>query len=498
MAPARLAFDLNLRPAAAPARARDAAAALRLLLMADLGGDRTVPLAARRPLRVDVDSLDAVLARIAPRLLLAPDGQPVALGFACLDDFHPDALFDRLPALAALKRLRDEAQDPAPQGRAAAALGLTPAAPAPVQAMPAAEDLAADLQRLLGRAPSAAAAQTPAASAAGAAFDRWLRELVAPHVKADAAGAPQAVIDAIDQALTVHMRRVLHDPAFQALEAAWRGVDRLVRGLDLDDSLQLWLLDLSADELRQDLQAHRSDLSASALHAVLHPASGAQAEPFGLLVLDQAFGPDANAMQALAALGALAARAGAPLLANATPALAGAGGVGDLDSPRRWQGADDAALAWWQALRTSPMAPWIGLVLPRVLLRLPYGATTDAITRFAFEEMPADRPHAAYLWGGGAAALALLLGQAFQRNGWALDLGEALELDDLPSHVYSADGERHQQPVAECLFGEEAAKALLDRGLMPLSSWRDRPAARLLRWQSVASPPQALQGLPPA
>jgi type VI secretion system protein ImpC len=495
MASARAQFDMILQPAGAPARRRDPDAPLRLLLLADLGGDRSVPLASRRPLKVDIDDFDAVFARIAPRLALTLDGQALALSFGSLDELHPDRLFDRLPAFEALRRLREQALDPTQHALAAAALGLAP----PAAAVPAVAsggrdaDITADLTRLLGRAPAAPAAPPPAA--AGTVIDHWLRALVAPHVKPDTTATQQAVVEAIDQALTALMRRVLHDPALQALEAAWRGVDRLVRGLDLGAELQLWVLDAASDELRQDLQAHRADLDGSALHAQLHPADGADGRRFGLLVLDQAFGPGADDLQTLAALGALAARAGAPLLAGATPAMAGAASLDDLATPRRWLPDDDESLAWWQALRTAAMAPWIGLVLPRVLMRLPYGAATDPVARFAFEEMPADRPHQAYLWGGGAPALALLVGQAFQHSGWAMDLADALDLDDLPSHVFTEDGERHQQPAAEGLMPEEAGQALLERGLMPLLSYRNRPAARLLRWQSVAQPAQALRGL---
>jgi predicted component of type VI protein secretion system len=167
-----------------------------------------------------------------------------------------------------------------------------------------------------------------------------------------------------------------------------------------------------------------------------------------------------------------------------------------LAEPRRWTPDVDDTLAYWQALRTSPMAPWIGLVLPRVLMRLPYGSATDRISAFNFEEMDTAREHGHYLWGGGAPALALLAGQAFQQQGRDLQLAGHRDLEDLPSHVYTtADGERQQQPAAELLMSEEAGQALLDRGLMPLLSWRQRNAATLLRWQSIASPPQPLQGL---
>lgn len=497
MAPTRLSFDLNFSRSAPGARPRDDEAPLRLLLLADLGGDRSMPPAARKPLAVDIDSFDTVLARIAPRTSVDIDGQALPLRFARLDDFHPDALYTQLPSFATLRQLRDEARDATQFRRVAAALGISPAAPAAATAAAtptAVADAASDIERLLGKAPSA----TPAAAAPAAAglLDRWLRDLVAPHTLPDTAGEQAAVVAAIDATLTTLMRRVLHDGAFQALEAAWLGVDRLVRGLELGETLTLSVLDISRDELLADLAAHRADLSGSALHALFSRSAGADGQRWGLFVLDQAFGPGADDVQALAALGALAARAGAPLLAAATPALAGAADTAALAEPRRWTAADDDALAYWQALRTSPMAPWLGLVLPRVLMRLPYGDATDRIAAFAFEEMDATRTHNHYLWGGGAPALALLVGQAFQDGGWALELGAHQDLGDLPSHIYTAaDGERQQQPAAELLVSEEAGQALLDRGLMPLLSWRQRNAARLLRWQSVASPAQPLQGL---
>jgi type VI secretion system protein ImpC len=506
MAPARLQFDMSLRPSGSAARRRGDGEPMRLLLLADLGGDRQTPPSSRKALALDIDTLDKVLARIAPRLSLNIDGQALALSFASLEDFHPDALFKRLPVFGALRQMREEARDSTQFRRVAAALGASPAAAPPAAAAmapPAAADAASDIERLLGRAPSAAAtpattsanADTAAAAGSAAALDRWLRDLVAPHTQPDTAHEQRALVEAIDTALTGLMRQVLHEPGFQALEAAWLGADRLVRGLELGESLQLFVFDISRAELLQDLAAHRDDLSGSVLHRIFSPGAGADGQRWSLLALDQAFGPEADEVQALAALGALAARAGAPLIASATPALAGASSRAELAEPRRWVGDDDEGLAYWQALRGAPMAPWIGLVLPRVLMRLPYGAATDPVSSFAFEEMPAERPHASYLWGGGAPALALLAGMACLQGDGDIDLSGALDLEDLPSHIYSADGERHQQAGAELLLSEEAGQALLERGLMPLLSWRQRNAARLLRWQSVASPAQALQGL---
>ncbi|WP_088278568.1 type VI secretion system contractile sheath domain-containing protein [Ideonella sp. A 288] len=489
MAPTRMQFDVSFGPGGR--RPRDDDAPMHLLVLADLGGSRRAPLAQRQALSVDIDNLDARLGQIAPSLTLELDGQALALAFSSLDDFHPDQLWTRLPAFDALRRLRSELDDPAGFARAAAALGLSAAPPSPAAATPEATAASDDVARLLGRRPAAMDAPAPVPADA---LQKWLHDLVAPHVVPDVAHEQRALRRAADAALGDLMRRLLHHPRLQALEAAWRGVDRLVRGLELGESLHLSVLDIGRDEIDADLAAHRADLTASALHR--HLSGGRDGAPWGLFVLDQAFGPGAADVQVLASLGAMAARAGAPLLASATPQAAGAADTAQLAEPRGWLADDAPALAAWAALRTSPMAAWIGLSIPRVLLRLPYGAATDRIAGFDFEEMPAPREHGAYLWGHGAMALALLAGRAFLEDGWSMDLDRQLVLDDLPSHtVVDDDGEKRQQPGTEVLLSEIAAQAVAGRGLMPLVAWRDRPAARLWGWQSLADPPRALQGL---
>jgi type VI secretion system protein ImpC len=485
MADSRLQFDVSFGPRGGRARQPDAP--LRMLVLADLGGSQRVPLAQRRPVAVDIDNFDAVFARTAPALAFVLDGLPVDAAFESMDDFHPDALVRRLAPFDALRRLRAELDDPARFRQAAAALGLSAPTPAPA---PAAAD-AGDIERLLGRKPTAPAAVPQDAASV---LQGWLGQLMAPHVVAQAAPEQRAWQAAADEALGALMRQVLHHPAFQTLEASWRGLDRLVRGLDLGEALQLQVLDVGRDEIEADLAAHRDDLSGSALHALL--CGGASDHPgrWGMLVLDQAFGPSADEVQALAALGAMAARAGAPLLAAAAPQALGCSDAAQLTDPQRWAAPDATALAHWAALRSSPMAGWIGLVAPRVLMRLPYGATSDRIASFAFEELPAPHQHNAFLWGHGAMAMALLAGQAFQADGWAMDLSSQLVLDDLPSAVIRVGDERLQQPCAEWLLSEPAAQAMGARGVMALMSWRNRPAARLLQWHSLADPPSAIQG----
>ena len=463
MATSSMQFDFSLNPAGG--KPRDGDESMRMLLLCDLGGSRVLPLRQRKPLALDIDSFEGLFKRLAATLVIELDGLPIEMPLGSIDHFNPDHLYASLAPFEALRRLRAEFENPTQFRRAAAALGLT-AAPQPVAA-PAAPDAAAavsDIEWLLSPKPSAPPE-----------MEHWLRGLVAPHIVPNVTHEQRALLAAADAALGALMRRVLHHPRLQALEASWRGIERLMRGLELDASLQLFVLDVSHAEIEADIAADPADLAASALFQHLSQDD----QHFGLLVLDQAFGPDADDVQQLATLGAIAARAGTPLLAAATPQAA----------------ADALQTPHWAALRASPVAAWIGLVWPRVLLRLPYGAATSSISSFDFEEMPTPREHAAYLWGNGALALAMLVGRAFAQDAWGIDLGRQLDLDELPGHIYTEDGETHQQPCAELLLSDSAGQAVLARGIMPLMSWRNRDAVRLLRWQSLADPPCPLRGL---
>jgi type VI secretion system protein ImpC len=488
-------FDMTFGGSGRTGSRPDDAEPFRILVLGDLRGHAsaqgTPALTQRLPMAVDSDNLDKVFARLAPQLEFTLDGAPLTIEFHAIEDFHPDRLFARLAPFTALRKVRADLNDPATYRRAALALGARPSAEATPRVANAEQD-ATDIERLLGRRPTVVPAT---AAATGFNLDSWLRAVVAPHLMPDIAEQRQ-LISAVDAALAEQMRRVLHHPSFQALEAAWRGIDRLVRELEIGEALQLFLIDVSREDLARDIEAAADDLARSALYRHL---CGPDTEPpdgrrWSLLVGNYAFGVGAEDVRLLAALGAIAAQSGAPLLAAGRLDVLGCAGTLQLSEPKSWEPDDAQAQARWNALRKSAAAPYIGLALPRILARMPYGAGTDPIESFAFEELPATRDHEAYLWGNPAFTLALLAAQAFQEDGWGMELEGHVDATNLPSHVYREDGEARQQPCAEVLLSESAGEAVLMRGIMPFLSYRNRDAARLQRWQSLADPASPLQG----
>lgn len=482
----------------------------RVLVLGDFSGRASrrqdqLPAPAFSSATVDLDRFDAVLQGLSVtldlRLAQSPD-VPVRIGLSSLDDFEPDALFARLPLFARLRDLRQRLSDPATFEQAAAemriddqaaASGGAAAAPGVQAAAPpqgASEDDAATLQRLLGAAPAAAStASQPASGSVDAAVDRLLRRVVAPFVVPTTSHLQQPMIDSVDRAISETMRSILRDPHWRALEGNWRALDQFVRTVEMDGQVLLELVDAGAADMLASLteaegEPARTPLAHKLAARRLHEG---QEEGYAVVVAMYEFGPSAPELALLAGLGALAAGEGAVLLGSAAAELA------LVDAPDAWDGAlptatDPAAQARWRALRASWVAPHVGLVWPRVMARLPYGAKTQPVSSFSFEELDRTATGSEALpWRLAALDLASLLARSYTELGWDMQSGLAVELEDLPAFVDDRGDSPHLQAVAELYMSERQAQAIAAAGIMPLISHRGLPHARLATWRSIGS-----------
>lgn len=417
---------------------------MRLLVLGDFSGKplpERPPLESRPTQRVDIDNIDDVMRRLAPRLTVL-SGE---IQFQQLDDFHPDALYARLDLFKALRQTR--ANPPSS---------------------------AEDLGRLLGKP----AEPTPAPVAPASGIDAFIRNIVAPHIVPDSSAQDKAYQAGVDAAIADQMRVLLHHPAFQSLEAAWRGVRWLISSLELDENLQLHLLDVTHDELLGDVVASLGKLTETRLHRNLvdrwRNVPGGRGWSAIAALID--FDSSNEDIALLAALAVIASQAGGPILAGADEVLT----------------TGDTGATAWQALRRTDAAPWIGLAAPRVLLRLPYGKGSDPIDSFAFEEFTGSPRHEEFLWGNASLATALLIGRAFTARGWEMEPGDEREIGDLPAYTFVRDGEREMQACAERFLTESEINRLLAAGLIPLASRRDLNAVVAVRFQSLSDPPAPL------
>lgn len=483
-------------------RSSESSAPFRILILGDFSGRAAGSrgkFEGRRLHQVDRDNFDEVMVRLGVELAL-PDISPAPLRFADLDDFHPDGLFERADLFQKLRELRGRLANPSTYAEAARELGVGPTSePVARKAAPAA---APDVVRMAQTAGASlledAIGATDVRSGSEAPARRtddlaaFVRRAVEPHLVSKADPKQAELVGVIDQAAGAQMRALLHLPKFQALEAAWRAIDLMVRRVETDASLKIFLWDVSKEELEENL-ASTQDLGGTQTYKVLAPAATFGGEPWALVIGNYTFGR--SDIDLLARLAQLAHAARAPFIVGGGLDLLGCKTAAELNDTRSWQdwsGAPEAAA--WNALRRSDSGSYVGLVLPRFLLRLPYGKETDAVSQFNFEEMSGGPEHDEYLWGNSAFLCACLLAQAFAEDQWSMRPEENLEVDRLPLHVYKDQGEAVVKPCAETLLTEQAALRILDAGIMPLASLKDSDAVRLVRFQSIASPLKALSG----
>jgi type VI secretion system protein ImpC len=184
-----------------------------------------------------------------------------------------------------------------------------------------------------------------------------------------------------------------------------------------------------------------------------------------------------------------------PSTGDVSVRLIGCGSLVETPDPREWDPAADGALAEaLSGLRKRPEAAYLGLAMPRFLLRMPYGERTDPVDGSDFEEVGKMPAHDDYLWGDPALFCLRALGRSFAREGWQLRFERHLEIQGLLVHVFGEGAGAAAKPCAEARLSESAARRMMDLGVMPLLSLRDRDAVRLGRFRSFADPPARLAG----
>ncbi|MCO6511573.1 MAG: type VI secretion system contractile sheath large subunit [Aridibacter famidurans] len=460
------------------------------------------------PIEIDRDNFDEVMGHLNVSLRIEPGGEgtgAVNLTFRELDDFHPDSIFRTVPLFSDLRELRKRLLDPAESDAAAREVRgwideessdepetQTERAKAAYEQTVEGGDL---LDDILGSAKRDAGSYT-AQTTDKTELSRLVRELVKPHlVKTDEAEQAKlvAVIDGMTGDL---MRKIIHHPEFKGLEAAWRGLYLVVRRVETANDLKLFLYDLSKEELTKDLKAV-DDLSDSQYFrvAVKDLVESTHGESWALICGNYDFELSVEDTATLIRLAKISNVINAPFVSHVRPQMLGIESLAAHPTPADWDLDENSeAGKLWAMLRTVPEAVNLGLAIPRFLARLPYGDDTEPAEAFDFEELTEDGKHDQYLWANPSFVCGLVLAWGYRALGWEIRGRYQLNVDGLPTHVYSEDGETRTKPCAEVAMTHEACDALLEQGLMPVISFKDTDRVRLGGVQSIAFPPKDLNG----
>ncbi len=315
-------------------------------------------------------------------------------------------------------------------------------------------------------------------------------------ISSDVIGSIEAMIAALDQKMSEQVNKILHHPEFQQLESAWRGLSYLVNNTETDEMLKIRVFNISKNDVGKTLKKFKGTAwDQSPLFKKVYEEEYGQfgGEPFGCLVGDYFFDHTPPDVEWLGEMAKVCAAAHTPFIAAPGPGLMGMESWQELANPRDLTKIfTTPEYAAWRSLRESDDARYIGLAMPRFLGRQPYGAKTDPVEAFDFEEDTAGADHTKYTWVNSAYAMAVNINRSFKMYGWCsrirgIESGGAVE--GLPTHTFPTDdGGVDMKCPTEIAISDRREAELAKNGFMPLVHKKNSDFAAFIGAQSLQKP----------
>jgi type VI secretion system protein ImpC len=315
-------------------------------------------------------------------------------------------------------------------------------------------------------------------------------------IKDDVIDTIDEMIARIDEKLTAQVNEIIHNEEFQKLESAWRGLYYLTNHSETDATLKIRVMNITKQELYREARAYPdAKWDQSPLFKKLYEAEFGQlgGQPYGCLVGDYAFDHSAPDVTVLKSLGKIGAAAHCMFISGAAPTLMGMDAWTELSNPRDLSKIFETPdYAGWKSLRDSENSRYVGLCMPRVLAREPYGAKTNPVEAFAFEEDTDGHKGEKYGWMNAAYAMAANINRAFKEYGWTVRIRGVQsggEVMDLPVHTFPTDdGSVDQKCPTEIAISDRREAELSKSGLLPLIHRKNTDKAAFIGAQSVYKP----------
>jgi type VI secretion system protein ImpC len=325
-------------------------------------------------------------------------------------------------------------------------------------------------------------------------LEAFIAELLKPthrEERVDKSLADQMIAE-IDKKLSIQLDEILHHPAFQQLESAWRGLKLVVDRSNFRENIKLELLNVSKDDLLADFE-DAPEVTKSGLYKIIYTSEYGQfgGQPVAGMIANYEFGPGPQDVKLLQYVASVGAMAHAPFIAAAGPQFFG------LEDFRQLPNLKDLKAIFegpqyikWQSFRDSEDARYVGLTMPRFLLRLPYDPRNNPVKAFEYEETVSGS-HEHYLWGNTAFAFATRLTDSFARYRWCPNIigpqsGGAVE--DLPLHQFQAMGEIETKIPTEVLISDRREYELAEEGFIALTMRKGSDNAAFFSANSVQKP----------
>ena len=304
----------------------------------------------------------------------------------------------------------------------------------------------------------------------------------------------QTQIARIDELLSRQLDEILHHPDFQKLEASWRGLHYFVMNTETSTRLKLRLLPATKGEIFKDLdQAIEFDQSVLFKKVYEEEYGTFGGFPFSLLIADYEFGRHPQDMALLDKISGVAAAAHAPFIAGAAPRLFDMDSFTELGNPRDLAKLfESTELIKWRSFQGGEDSRYVTLVMPHILMRLPYGSNTVPLEDFKLEEDVDGKNHSKYLWGNAAYALGQRITNAFALYGWCAAIrgveGGGM-VQGLPAHTFKTDeGDIALKCPTEIAITDRREKELDTLGFIALCHCKGTDYAAFFGGQTTQKP----------
>jgi type VI secretion system protein ImpD len=331
----------------------------------------------------------------------------------------------------------------------------------------------------------------PSAPAAAVRRDVCLRQLA-------------RAIARLDETISRQVDAILHHPRFQRLEAAWRGLALLLEEAEPGAAVKVKVLTVTWKELSRDAQrAVEFDQSQLFRRIYSEEFDMPGGEPFGVLIGDFEIRHRPSAehpiddLEVLTSISQTAAAAFCPFIAGADPALFGLRTFSQFERSHHVEAIfEQAEYLRWRRIRQSEDARFVGLTLPRILMRLPYDDDGSRHDGFRYREDVAGPDFRKYLWGNAAFAFGRILIRCFNQSGWLAEIrgvnrneeGRGL-VTGIPAHAFGLDATGVAlKSSTDLMINDRLERDLSDAGFIPLSHCKDTEYSAFYGNQSLQKP----------
>ncbi len=311
-------------------------------------------------------------------------------------------------------------------------------------------------------------------------------------ISSNAVKSIKSLISGLDNLLTEQMNEVLHCDEVRQMEGTWRGLHYLVNNTETDQKLKIRVLNIKKEELSDTLEDFEGQMwdQSPIYQKIYHDEySMFGGEPIGAVIGAYEFGHKPKDVALLRNMSGIAAAAHAPFIAAAAPQLFRMESWQELPNPQDLeQIVSSPDYASWQSLRESEDARYIGLTMPRVLARLPYGAETAPVKGFDFEE-EIDGQHDHYVWMNAAFSMGVNINRSHKLFGWGTQIRGVESggtVINLPVHSFPTDdGSVAMKCPTEIAIDDRREAELAKLGMMPILHRKNTDVAAFIGAHSL-------------